>query len=119
MPKIDVSQKDMCSLIGRKLTGEQIFDELLYPKTELDDVNGDALKVDIKDTNRPDLWSVEGLAREIRARFKPGMPIYNVKKSGKNVIVDSSVNEVRPHTACLIAKGLKINAVVMSQLLQL
>ena len=119
MPKIDVSQKDMCSLIGRKLTGEQLFDELLYAKSELDDVNGDNLKIDIKDTNRPDLWSVEGLAREIRARYKPGMPKYTIKKSGASVIVDSSVSGVRPYTVCMIAKGLKINAVIMSQLLQL
>src|SRR3990167_794341 len=119
MPKIDVSYKDLCSLIGRKISPEQISDELLYAKSELDGVDGDILKIDIKDTNRPDLWSAEGIAREIRARYRPGMPKYAVKKSGMSVIVDGSVNNVRPFTACAIVKGIRITSSVMSQLLQL
>ena len=119
MPKIDVSQKDLCNLIGRKLSAEQLGDEVLFAKAELDEANGDALKIDVKDTNRPDLWSAEGVAREIRAKYKPGMLKYDVRKSSFVVNVEKSVEAVRPYTACAVVKGLKINDTVMSQLLQL
>jgi phenylalanyl-tRNA synthetase beta chain len=119
MPKIEVSQKDLCSLIGRKLSAEQLREEVLYAKGELDEVNGDLLKLDMKDTNRPDMWSAEGVAREIRARYGGGLPKYIVKKTRFVVRVDSSVSGVRPYTACAIVKGLKINEQVMSQLIQL
>lgn len=119
MPKIDVSHKDLCSMIGRKMSIEQLQEEVLYAKGEIDEVNGDILKIDIKDTNRPDLWSAEGVAREIRMRHRPGMPQYSVKKSNFVVNVDSSVSEVRPYTVCAVVKGLKMNETVMSQLLQL
>jgi len=39
MPKIDVSQKDLCNLIGRKLSAEQLGDEVLFAKAELDEAN--------------------------------------------------------------------------------
>ena len=119
MPKIDVSHKDLCNLIGRKLSAEQLGDEVLFAKAELDEVNGDAFKIDIKDTNRPDLWSAEGVAREIRAKYKPGIPKYDVRKSPFVVNVEKSVETVRPYTACAVVKGLKINDTTMSQLLQL
>lgn len=120
MPKIDVSHKDLCSLIGRKLSIEQLSDEILYAKGEIDEVNGDSLKVDIKDTNRPDLWSTEGVAREIRARQrKSGLPKYDVKSSNFVVNVDSKVNGIRPYTVCAVVKGLKINETILTQLVQL
>ncbi|MEK6888102.1 MAG: phenylalanine--tRNA ligase subunit beta, partial [Candidatus Aenigmatarchaeota archaeon] len=119
MPKIDVSHKDLCNLIGRKLSAEQLGDEVLFAKAELDEINGDMLKIDVKDTNRPDLWSAEGVAREIRAKYKPGIPKYDVRKSPFVVNVEKSVESVRPYTACAVVKGLKINDTVMSQLLQL
>ncbi len=119
MPKIEASLKDLCSLVGRKLSVEQLREEILFAKGELDEVNGDLLKLDMKDTNRPDMWSAEGVAREIRARQKPGMIKYTVKKSGLSVVVDQSVNKVRPYTTCAIVKGLKFTDDVMSQLIQL
>ncbi|HLC67341.1 MAG TPA: phenylalanine--tRNA ligase subunit beta [archaeon] len=128
MPKIEVSQKDLCGLIGRKLSVEQLRDEVMYAKGELDEVNGDLLKLDMKDTNRPDTWSAEGVAREIKARYKPsGLPKYILKKSKFVVHVDKSTEKVTPYvsgsgrlqTVCAVVKGLKINEAVLSQIIQL
>ena len=129
MPKIEVSLKDLCSLIGRKLSIEQLREEVMYAKGELDEVNGDLLKIDMKDTNRPDTWSAEGVAREINGRLKQsGLPKYKVKKSNFIVRVDKSTENVRPYvtggagrlqTVCAVVKGLKINETVLSQMIQL
>ncbi len=119
MPKIEVSHKDLCTLIGRKLSVEQLADEILFAKGEIDEVSDDMLKLDLKDTNRPDMWSAEGVAREIKARKNPEFPDYNVRKSGYAVIADKSVENVRPYTACAIVKGVKFDKAVLSQIIQL
>lgn len=119
MPKIEVSHKDLCSLIGRKLSVEQIADYVLYAKGEVDEINGDTLKVDIKDTNRPDLWSTEGIAREIRGRLnQKGLPQVKLK-SGKAVVKVDTKSPVQPLAVCAIAKNLKINEHFLSQIVQL
>ena len=81
MPTIDVSYKDLCSLVGKKIPMKELEDVILYAKGELEEIHGDELKVDIKDTNRPDLWSTEGVAREIKSRYKSFFPEYKTKRS--------------------------------------
>jgi phenylalanyl-tRNA synthetase beta chain len=118
MPTLEVSFKDMQKLIGRNLTIKQLEEELLYAKSELDGVEGDLLKIDCKDTNRPELWSAEGIAREIRLRHRPANR-YKVGKSGLKIKVDAKVKNVRPEIACMVVKGLKITENVLSQMIQL
>ncbi|MCX6815487.1 MAG: phenylalanine--tRNA ligase subunit beta [Candidatus Aenigmarchaeota archaeon] len=119
MPKIEVSYSDLCKLVGRKIPEDRLEEYLLFAKCELDDKAGDTLKLDLKDTNRPDTWSVEGVAREIRLRYKKDFPNYKMNKSSVSVIVDKSVKDVRPFTVCAVVRGLKINSAVLSQLIQL
>jgi phenylalanyl-tRNA synthetase beta chain len=119
MPKIEASHKDLCALIGRKLSTEQLGEELLFAKGELDEVNEDTLKLDLKDTNRPDMWSSEGVAREIRARQNPVFPKYEIRKGPFVVNVDPSVSKVRPFTMCAVVKGIRFSEHVLSQIIQL
>jgi len=116
MPKIDVSYEDLCKLAGLKEIKEE---DLMFAKCELDERIGDALKLDCKDTNRPDLWSVEGIAREIRFRYRKDFPAYKMKKSGIKVMVDDSVEKIRPYTVCAVVKKLKMTKNLLSQLIQL
>ncbi len=119
MPKIDISQKDLCNLIGRKLSTEQLKECILYAKGEVDEVNGDIMKVDIKDTNRPDLWSTEGIAREIRGRLnEKGLPKFILKAGKATVIVDTK-SPIQPLAVCAIARGLRIDGHFLSQIIQL
>jgi len=119
MPKIEISYNDLCKLVGRKIPIDKLHDDMLFAKGEIDDVDGDTLKIDSKDTNRPDLWSTEGIAREIRNRYKAKFSEYKINKSGLSVIVDRGVSRVRPLTACAVVKGLNITDDVLSQLIQL
>lgn len=121
MPTIDVSHQDLNSLVGKDFTVKELREKaILFAKAELESVDGDTLKLDIKDTNRPDLWSVEGVAREIAGRYgNPGLPGYKVKKSGIKVNVDSKVRNIRPLIACAVVRGIKTDQNVLSQLIQL
>lgn len=121
MPKLEVSYSDLCELIGRKIPIEELKQDILFAKAEIDAVEGDLLKIDSKDTNRPDLWSVEGIVRELRGRLTEdkGLPKYEIGKSNIIVKVDRKVSKIRPLTVCAVAKNLKMNDASLSQLIQL
>lgn len=59
--------------------------------------------------NRPDWYSMEGLARALKSYYKGSRPEYSVRKSDHKVIVDPSVSKVRPHTVCAVVKGLRFD----------
>ena len=120
MPKIDVSYSDFCELVGKRIPLEDLKKYALFAKSEIEGKDGDILKIDSKDTNRPDLWSAEGIAREIRGRLgDKGLPKYKIESSGLVVNVDEKVSKVRPLTVCAVAKNLDIDDIVLSQLIQL
>lgn len=120
MPTIEVSHKDICKLTGRSLSLKQLEDAILYAKADIEAVDGDKLKINAKDTNRPDLWSAEGIAREIAGRMgRSGLPEYKTAKSNVKVIVDAKLKGIRPLTVCAVVKNLNITPDVLSQMIQL
>ncbi len=122
MPKIDVSIKDLEFLSGIKFSSKEKMEELLeFVKGEVDALEGDALKVDCKDPNRPDLWSTEGIARELKARTgkEKGIVNYKTRKSNINVFVDKNLEKIRPLICCAVIKGIKIDENLLVQMIQL
>jgi len=121
MPTIEVSRQDLCRLIGKDLSIKELEEVILYAKGEIDSIDNDKIKIDIKDTNRPDLWSVEGIAREIKSRITndTGLPEYSVLSSPIVIKVDEKVNKIRPLTACGVVKNLNIDENILSQIIQL
>ena len=77
MPTIEVNYQDLQALVGEHIPLDVLQDEgILYAKGEVDEIDGEVLKLDMKDTNRPDLWSAEGIARELQGSYgtKKGVP---------------------------------------------
>lgn len=66
-------------------------------------------KVELQDTNRPDTWCVEGIARAIRQRRhgRPdAYPFFTAATAPAGTIeVDASVERVRPYVAGFVARG--------------
>ncbi len=74
------------------------------------EVNPETGKIYVELTpNRPDWYSMEGLARALRSYYKKENRRYDVRKSEYAVIVDDSVAKIRPYTACAVVRGLKFN----------
>ncbi len=126
MPTLEISLKDLEKLSGKGFnTTQELEEALMFAKAELESGSveeGDELKLDSKDTNRPDLWSTEGVAREIAGRFgKKGCPKYDVAKGSLVVNVDgkSQIKDVRPFTVCAVVKGLEMTNAVILQMIQL
>ncbi len=136
MPTIDVNYEEFMCLLGtptKKSGGYPVqlgkeklaeLDEILaFVKSEvkLYDTEEGVLSIEIKDTNRPDLWGVEGLARALRGFLKTGKGLkeYVVGEPIVDVNVDSRVKSIRPFICCAIVKNVKLTDQVIRGLMHL
>lgn len=120
MPVVEFFINDIQRLIGKKISLEELEEAILFAKGEIESVEGDLVKVDIKDTNRPDLWSAEGIARELRNHLgKGGLVKYRINKSGFRMIVDKKVENVRAKTVGAVVKNLHFDDYFIKQIIQL
>ena len=74
MPKIELQEKSFFEMLGVRPSPEEFAELLSVAKAELDDWNEqeNSLKIELNDTNRPDLWSGPGLVRQLKA-FREGI----------------------------------------------
>ncbi len=107
MPTITLSRKVFEELVGKKLPLEKLKDRISMLGTDLEEVNDKEIIVEVF-PNRPDMLSVQGFARAFSSFIgvKTGLRQYKVETSHEKMIVDKSVAEVRPYTACAIVKNL-------------
>jgi len=112
MPTIEVNQKVLDNLAGKKVSQK----DLEKCKAEIDEEKDGVMKIELGDTNRPDLWSVEGIARCIREK---GLPKLKIKKSSNKIIVDKSIEKIRPFIAGVIAKNINIDEELLVEIIQL
>ncbi len=59
--------------------------------------------------NRPDWYSMEGLARALCSYYKKKNKKYLARKSDYRVKVDRNVKGIRPYTACAVVKNLRFD----------
>jgi len=124
MPTIDIKKRDLDTLIGKKLSVEALEKKLMLAKAELKEylVETDDLKVELSDSNRPDLWSAEGIARQIRMSLsgKPeSYPFFkHKKKPAREIRVSKNMKSVRPFIAACVARNIKMNDDVLAQMIQ-
>jgi len=125
MPTFEASFKDFEKLVGEKLPTdkEKLWKKLLLVKSEVEelDLKNDFVKFEPADSNRPDMWHVEGLARALKGAMglETGIPKYEVQKLNDEVVVEKSVKTIRPFIACAVIKGVKFTDFLIKQLMQL
>lgn len=113
MPKIETTEKLFYGLLGKTLTDDELEAILPVAKAELDGHEDDVLKIELNDTNRPDLWSAAGIARLIKSYWGVEAPVYDFCSTseetfdheGRELIVHSSVSDVRPYGIAFAARG--------------
>ena len=114
-------------LASLKLASDTTIDELdhlfSFAKCEIEDhdLSDDVIKVDCKTSNRPDVWSVEGLTREVKGilGLENGLADISAEPSGYKIEVDSNISKVRPFIAASVVKGLKFDDFLIKQIMQL
>ncbi len=148
MPKIELYQNALFSYIGRSLPHEELEVLLEAAKGEIDEpVDADGImKIELNDTNRPDLWSTAGLGRALRIYLGGEIPRYDffsraaghpiagrVEGTGarpgtgdpgmrdpahRRVIVDPRLREYRPYIAAFAVSGKPIDDPSLKDLIQ-
>lgn len=128
MPKIEVNEKPFFSLIGKKLNKDELKEILTGAKAELDDWDESRgiLKIELIDTNRPDLWSTAGLARQVKILLDGKLPSYDfisttgdAKDTGDRIIkVDPGLKDIRPYITAFAAKGKPIDDSFLIDIIQ-
>lgn len=113
MPTITIRKGDLIALIGRKLTNQDL--DLVKGEIIEYDESQDQLKLELKDTNRPDLWCTEGIAREIGYKKDytfTKLPAYS------ETFVDKSLEKIRPFIATFIVRNISLDEALFLELLE-
>ncbi len=130
MPTITIFKDDLESLLtgdrdaDRGVPIAQLEEWLMLVKGELKGHNPETgeLRIELQDSNRPDLWCCEGIARQIRitqqGRLKPYAFFTKKPKSPHHLIVKPGMEQVRPYVAACTAKGYRVTEKGLAQLIQ-
>ncbi|MFW9993705.1 MAG: phenylalanine--tRNA ligase subunit beta [Candidatus Odinarchaeota archaeon] len=113
MPSYEFELEDFFDLVGKRFTVEELDDRLGMIGAPLEEQETEGyLKVELA-PNRPDLLSVEGLARGFKGfmGLETGLPdlLSSVKPSDYRLIVDPSVRNVRPYIVCAVVKNVNFH----------
>jgi phenylalanyl-tRNA synthetase beta chain len=119
MATVTISRKEFDKNV--KLSGD-IMEKIMIAGIAVDSINENEIVLDIT-ANRPDLLSTQGIFRYLKAYFgkESGLKKYKINKPEKNykVIIDKSVKNIRPFTACAIVKDLKFDDEKIKQIIDL
>ncbi len=110
MPTIQLNKKVVESLIGKKLSKQELKDRISYLGLELESIKGNNLVVEVY-PNRPDLLSEQGFSRVLSSFIgsKQGLRHYETKDSGCQLVADNTLKTIRPYTVCAIVKDIKLD----------
>ncbi len=123
MPTITVLKQDLETLAGRAFTLDALEASLALVKGELKEhlPATDELRIELNDTNRPDLWCVEGVARQLRAAARPADSARHSKTAARTVSridVTEDVRDVRPYIGACVARGVGVTDMLLTQFIQ-
>ncbi len=130
MPTISIFKDDFESLLagdGRRkpaVSVEQLEEWLMLVKGELKGHNSETgeLRIELQDSNRPDLWCCEGIARQIRIKQQGKLKRYSFlrqkPRATQYLIVAPGLDRVRPYVAACTARGYRVTEEGLAQLIQ-
>jgi phenylalanyl-tRNA synthetase beta chain len=118
VPTVKLDRKVFESLIGKKLSENELKERMAMIGTDLESVDDKEIVVEVF-PNRPDMLSEQGFSRAFKAFLgvETGLKTYDIKKSGYKVIVDSNVT-MRSYTACALVKNLELTDERIREIMQ-
>ena len=109
MPVIRLFYDDLENLTGVGI--ERIKERLPLLCADVERIEVDYMDVEFP-PNRPDLFSVEGVSRALKQflDIEPGLGSYPVERSGIEMVIETSVLDVRPYIVCGVVKNLHFDS---------
>jgi len=120
MPVIEVNLEDFRELLGRDVSIEELQDRLPMMGTSWEGVTEDGFHLEVF-PNRPDLLSIEGLARAYSSwtGARTGLRSYPVEKSDYKVVVDKKTQKVRPWFVTAVVKNVEFDDPLIRSIIQM
>ncbi len=134
MPKIEVNEQLFFKLLEKKYNYDDLEKVLTYAKAELDEKPDTSkpeservIKIELNDTNRPDLWSTNGVARQLRLHRSGKTVDYskflstkeNIKDCGNRIVtVDPELKDIRPFMVAFVINGKPIDDPMLKDIIQ-
>jgi phenylalanyl-tRNA synthetase beta chain len=117
MPTITISLSELKSMLKKDIADSQIEEILPLNKLEVEEW-GEELKVEAT-PDRPDLFSVEGIARQLRLwlGLQKGLVKYPLAKP--RITIKNNGVDSRPYIVSGVVRGLKLDESVIKSIMQL
>ncbi|MCX8178650.1 MAG: phenylalanine--tRNA ligase subunit beta [Candidatus Aenigmarchaeota archaeon] len=120
MPTIKVNAKEFCRFVGKNMSIEEIAERIPMLGVAWEGHSNDEFEVEVF-PNRPDMLSVEGLARSFSSflGLKKGLKKYVAEQSEYMITVDQSLSSIRPIIVSCVIKGLDFSNELIKSLMQM
>lgn len=121
MPVVRFPVRELERLLGKAPARERLAADIPMLGADVDDVSGDTWAIEFF-PDRPDLYTVEGLARALRAWYglAPGAATYEVAPPRHELRVErDAVAKVRPHVVGAFVRGVDVTQERLDSLLAL
>ncbi|MDI6888449.1 MAG: phenylalanine--tRNA ligase subunit beta [Methanocellales archaeon] len=108
MPVITLRYDDLEKLVGADK--DPILKQIPMIGADIERIEDEYADVEFF-PDRPDLFSVEGVARAMRGflGIETGLCKYDVKKSNISITIEKSVKPIRPCLTCAVVRGLHLD----------
>jgi phenylalanyl-tRNA synthetase beta chain len=120
MPVVTFDYNDFINILGYEISKKKLIQKLPMIGADLDKVENNEISIEFF-PDRPDLASVEGIARASRSffNFEKGLKKYPIAESDLIINVDSSVKKVRPFISTALVKNVDMTDELISSLMEL
>lgn len=115
--KLEIDRSQLMEAVGARLSDEELVKLLRRLKIEVEEL-GSILKLELADTNRIELVSLRGIARELKRMLGKALGKYEIKSYLIDVFVDKKVKSIRPYIATSVIKGVEVDDSRIKELIQ-
>ncbi|HDN96285.1 MAG TPA: phenylalanine--tRNA ligase subunit beta [Thermoplasmatales archaeon] len=120
MPVVTFDYYDLLSLLGKEIEKDELLTKLPMIGVSLERVCGNEISIEVF-PNRPDMLSVEGIARALRAFFgiEKGLKEYEIEPPKISLKVEESVKNVRPYIGGAVVRNVELTDDLISSLMDI
>lgn len=116
MAIVTLNKSEVKKIIG-SLSDEKLEEIISMFGVPVEKITENEIEVEIA-PNRPDMLSCQGVYRAMESYFKNKIKKYSIEKSSAKIIVDKSVEKIRPFSMAAIVKGVKFTDEKIKEIMQ-
>ncbi|MCS4541872.1 MAG: phenylalanine--tRNA ligase subunit beta [Euryarchaeota archaeon] len=118
MPVIKIDYKELCELLGKRIPMDDLLRIIPMMGSDIENFTENEIYAEFF-PNRPDLYSIEGIARALRGflEIETGLSKYSVVSPKIEINIDHSVDRIRPFIVGAVARGVKITLEFIQELM--